>query len=277
MFSISVIALYGREKTEELYQELKHKFPKELEGEFDESEKTGRRYFPFDRNSEEYQYIKQVAKENNIPIYNEYEKTVFTPEEEKNMQWFLMGVSYPLEAEGKHTVDYGTEYVDCCPKCKIGGKVKGDILIDRKFIRKQGIACVVPDIIVTPQVKWAFEQENLTGVSFKHNVSDWKGREMPDYYSMIIESILPPMDEKTWFRTDPPAKHCSECGRIVPYVRSNYYYKKKDFDNAKDFNYTYEFLNNWTKRSIIISKRVKDVLKKYKIRAGWNMCINIEE
>lgn len=275
MISSAVIVLRDSDKTDEIYRVVESCFNQDILKVLPKYEKNERVYMPLKKDSPEYNYVLNVAKEQKINVYRIYEETVFNREEKKNIEWFLLGIHDPLESEGTFAIDYGTKYEGCCEKCNIGGKVIGDVLVDRKFIRKQPIASLRPDIIVTPEVKWAIETEGLTGVSFVHNVRDYKGREMTDYYSMIIEHVLPPMCEQTWLTYDSPAKKCDKCGIVVPYIRSNLYYNEKDFDNANDFNLTHEFLNNWAERSIIVSKRVKEAFKKYKIRVGFNTMINI--
>ena len=42
-----------------------------------------------------------------------------------------------------------------------------------KYLHKQPIATLYPDIIVSPIVKKIIEDNKLTGVNFRHNVKDY--------------------------------------------------------------------------------------------------------
>lgn len=270
------IALYDSKYTYELYEKVKKDFPdwvkNDPEYQYIEGETT---HFMLEKDSESYNYVLQKAEEYNIPIYNNYELTIHSKEEIKNAEYFLLLYGCPLEAEGTSAEDYGTRYTNCCEKCKIGGIPLGDALVDRRFVKKVQFATLKRVIIVSEQVKWLIESNGLTGVHFGR-VKDYKGREMQDCYSLLVDNILPPMDKKTWLTINPPAETCDQCGIIVPYLNSHCYYHESDFNNACDFNLTYEFMNNWAERGIIASKRVKEIFSKYRVRVGYEM-LNIVE
>ncbi len=236
-----------------------------------------RRYnaYTIESRSEEYNYVFNAASKYGITIYHFYELAKYTLNEKKNAEYFEMGISCALEGEGTSAASYGTRYTNCCPECNIGGTPVGDILVDRKFVKKYGIASLKPDIFVSKQIKWLIESNNLTGVRFENMVKDYKGREIPEYYGMSIDNILSPADKKTWFTFDPPAKECKQCGIKVPYLHSDFYYKKTDLEGLNDFNLTYEFINNFSERSMIVSKKVKEIFRKNKVRVGFNMIATV--
>lgn len=267
---MSAIALYDGDKTLDIYNKVKEYIPEELKEEFQYMPK-GITRIPLPRDSEQYDFVINEAKKYSISIYSQYEFTLYTPLEKRNAKWFRMGVSYPLESAGKSSLDFGTKLKGCCQECNIGGIPQGDILVDRKYMKKKSIVSLVPGIIVSRQVKWLIEENCLTGVNFDHKVSDFKNREIEEYYCMTFDNILPPTDIRTWLSYNPPAVTCKKCGREVPYIRSNWYYKIHDFDNAQDFNLTYEFTNNWAERDMIVSRKVKDIFQKYKIGVGFEM------
>ena len=230
-------------------------------------------HIPIDRHTEAFDKLMCLAKENGVlDWYYEYMK--HTKKEEREAEFFQMFVSHPLQAEGTFSKDYGTKYLNCCNTCKINGTPVGDVLVDRKFVKKCEIASLVPDIFVSKEVKWLIETSGLTGVHFEKRVMDYKGREIKEYHVMSFDSILPPMDEETWFCFDPIAYECKECGRRVPYLRSHFYYKQADLADAKDFNLTYEVFDNWREHGIVVSKKAREVLDKAKIRVGYHM-INV--
>ena len=204
------------------------------------------------------------------------ETTYYSKQEICNAEYYDMRFSCALEAAGTRASSYGTKYHSCCQECNIDGIPIGDILIDRKYVKKYSIASLKPDIIVSKQVKWLIESNNLTGVEFNHIVRDFKGRDIPEYYRLTINNYLDPVDNRTILSYSPPAKVCQECGRVVPYLRSNLYYKKAAFDSASDFNLTYELFDNWYEHNVVVSKKVKNIFTKYKVHA-WFKMINIVE
>ena len=272
---MSVIALSNTDKTQELYEEYKQYIPDELKEKLDyQYDKEKERIdIPIPRSTPEYARLKEQALANNLSVF-EYEHSEYSKQEMKDAEYFQMRVSDPLESEGTDARDYGTKYVNCCEACKIGGELYGDVLVDRKFVKKYGIASLRPDIFVSKEVKWLIEENALTGVSFKHMVLDYKGREIPKYYVMTFENVLNPMDAQTWFSFEPAAKSCSVCGKKIPYLKSNFYYKREDLKGIKDFNLTMEAYNNFSERGIVVSKKVKEIFSKAKVRAGY-MMLNI--
>lgn len=275
MYSMSVISLSNCDKTKELYEQFKNHIPNELRDnqEYQYSSEKEKINIPLSRKCVEYNILKAQALANHISIY-EYEFSEYTNQEMKDAEFFQMIVSDPLQSEGTFARDYGTKYVDCCDTCKIGGVLYGDVLVDRKFVKKCSIASLRPDIFVSSEVKWLIEKNALTGVSFEHRVIDYKGREIPEYYVMTFESVLNPMDIQTWFSFEPTAKSCDVCGKKIPYLKSHFYYKKEDLSGIKDFNLTMEAYDNFSERGIVISKKVKEIFSKAQVRVGYRM-INV--
>ncbi len=270
MFTVAVIALCDSIKTEQLYNEIKDFIPSELVDDYP-YKKGDVTHIPLQRDSAQYNFVWKKANEYGITIYHFYELAKYTTSEIKNAEYFEMGISCALESEGTSAASYGTIYTNCCPECNIGGIPIGDVFVDRKFVKKYQIASVKPDIFVSKQVKWLIESNNLTGVRFETMLKDFKGRELPEYYCMRIDNILPPADKRTWFSFDPPARECKKCGIKVPYLHSDFYYKRSDLEELNDFNLTYEFINNFSERAIIVSKKVKEIFKINKVRVGFNM------
>ena len=272
MFNVSVIALSNNKITQQLYKMFKQYIPDELKDEeaYQYDEKRYEIHFPIPKDSNAFLQLQSIAKENNISVRT-YELTKHTTKEIQNALFFQMFISDPLESEGTYARDYGTKYADYCDACKIGGTLVGDVLVDRKLVKKAGIATLRPDIFVSKEVRWLIESNNLTGVRFDHKVRDYKGREIPEYYVMSFDHIMPPMDSKTWFSFDPPAHFCSKCKKTIPYLRSNCYYKQTDFNDAKDFNLSNEVYDNFAERAIIISKKAKSVFEHAKVRCGFHM------
>ena len=274
MYTIAVISLStytaNKDKMLQIYEMFKEYIPLELRNKEEFKLNDNKIQMPIDKDSEAFKKIIEIAKKNYVSFHT-YEYTEYTREEERNAKYFQMFVSDPLESEGTSAGDYGTKYLNSCDTCEIGGKLVGDVLVDRKFIKKQGIASLRPDIIVSSEIKWLIETNDLTGVNFTHAVKDYKGREMPEYYVMSFEHIMPPMKSQTWFSFEPPAKKCEKCGIEIPYLKSHCYYSEFDFQQAYDFNLTYELYDNYAERGLIISKKVKEVFSKARVRVGYRM------
>ena len=277
---MSAVSIYNSERNKksiyQVYEQFKQFIPPELRDkkdyQYDENET--RIIIPMPRDTENYKLMVEICRQKAL-FFHEFEFTEYTRAEEKNAQYFQMFISCALESEGKSASDYGTKYTDCCNTCNVYGKLDGDVLVDRKFVKKYSIASLKPDIFVSKPVKWLIESSGLTGVKFEHMVKDFKGREIPEYYVMTFENRMPPMDSRTWFDYK-FARKCKDCGFEIPYLRSRCYYKESDFGNVKDFNLSQEIYNNFNEPAIIVSKRVKEVFKEAKIRASFGM-LNIME
>jgi len=274
MYSIAVISLSthtaNSDKILYIYEMFKDFIPLKLRNREEFQLNDNRIQMPIDKDSQVFRKIIDIANDFCISFHT-YEFTEYDQEEIHNAQYFQMFVNDPLESEGTYARDYGTKYINNCSACKIGGILDGDVLVDRKFVRKYGIASLRPDIFVSKEVKWLIETNDLTGVDFKHVVRDYKGREIPEYYVMSFKHTMPPMDSRTWLSFDPPAKTCKECGTEIPYLKSHCYYNEFDFKYAHDFNLTSEIYNNFEERGIIVSKKVKEIFVKSKIRVGYSM------
>jgi hypothetical protein len=209
--------------------------------------------------SEKYQLYPHVAQ------WVGYTKT-----EKESARYYALGMSTPLELEGTKARDYGTEYDGGCSHCGIGGKLVSDVLVDRKLMKKTKIGNLFPDIYVSNEIKELIESNNLTGVSFNHEVKDYKGREMPIFYTLDIHHVLPPMSESVWLIKDEDSNSRYDiCGHSVVYLRSDIQYEKEKLDEAFDFNLSSEYVNNSRLQVLIVSAKVRDIFKKNKLHVGF--------
>ena len=170
----------------------------------------------------------------------------------------------PLELEGTNASDYGTQYVGGCPTCGLGGKPIGDVLVDRKLVKKYKVGNVRPDIYVSEEFKEIIEESNLTGVNFVGQMQDYKDREMPKYHVVRINHTLPPMSDSAWLNHTDGASY-KECGHNVVYLQSDVQYEKEKLDGAKDFNLSSEYIDNFRLREIIVSAKVRKIFKEHKV------------
>ncbi len=260
------------EIVKKLYEKIKDEYPDFLKKDFAFKEVELEMRIPMYKELPSYHYIMEFIKKYKFHT-RLYEVYYCSKKEKEKGEYFEMWIPSALELEGTDAAYYGTRYNSDCETCNIGGTPVGDVLVDRKFIKKYSIASLKPDIIVSKKVKELIEENNFTGVSFNHVVKDYKGREIPEYYCMTINNVLPNADKKTIFDVNPPAYECKQCGKVVPYILSPLYYKKSDLSNALDFNLTSEYVNNFKEQLIIVSKRVRDVFKKNRIRAGYDILV----
>lgn len=205
------------------------------------------------------------------------EVTFFTKREIENAEFYETFFSDPLELEGTSAIDYGTRYEGGCPLCGLGGKAIADVLVDKKFMRKKEIGSLRPDYFVSERIKSVIEKNRLTGVSFPHMVKDYKGREMVPYYTMEVESILPPMSEETWLKRYTLGHTYEACGHREIYKLSRCKYERQKLADAKDFNLSNEYLDVFRERELIVSRRVKQVFQENNIQGAYSPIIILEK
>lgn len=205
----------------------------------------------------------QIARDSKVRV-DLFSHVHYTKKELENITFFQMCIAVPLELEGVHADYFGTRYKERCPNCDFGGIPIGNILVDRKFVKKCKIGWLYPNIIVSKEVRDLIESNELTGVSFGERVLDYKGREIPELYVMNVHHVLPPMSESTWLVKSGVARY-QECGHDVVYLRSDIQYEKEKLDEALDFNLTAEFVDNYRSPELIVSAKAKKLFKEHKI------------
>ena len=248
----------------ELYERYKDKVPKECQ-------KIGR-YTGGQLNlwlmpdSPELKEAIAFAEEHKmIPRY--FSATFFSPKETREAPFFHMEyVPYPLELEGSNSSKYGTKYAGGCPICGQGKKAIGDVLVDRKFMKKYQIGNLSREYFVSDRVRILLEESDLTGFRIGSQIKDYKGREMAPYYVLEIDSVLPPLSKSTWLESE----GLEPCGHPwTLYNRSDLRYEKEKLISAKDFNCTQEELNNYHTHDIIVSAKARAFFKENKIYARF--------
>ncbi len=189
---------------------------------------------------------------------------------ENDVDFFKMIPKCPNELEGTDESCYGTELIGGCPSCGVGSKSNGTIFVDRKLMKKCTFGYLLPDYVVSKEVKEIIEANSLTGVTFEKRVKDYKGREMDDFYAVNFENTLPPMSEKTWLVEYQEEYCCKTCGHCTTYLRSEIRYEREKLQNALDFNLAKEYVDNWDTQEIIVSAKVRKVFKENKIRIRFD-------
>lgn len=219
---------------------------------------------PLETDSVEFESALGLIKENDMDV--RFRSVVhYTQRELEQVPYFHLLEFVPLELEGTTVADYGTRYEGGCPYCGVGQKRVGDVIVDRKFVRKYKFGNLNPELFVSEELRLLIEQDGLTGITFGSPLKDFRGREMPLFYSVQINSVLPRMSESTWLTTE---GRCLKCGKDTICLRSDLQYEREKLTDAKDFNLTYEHLDNWHLRNIVISAKVRNLFKKHKIQVG---------
>lgn len=269
----SICIIGGGDKfRQELYNHVKNDIPKEWAKKYEYSGR-GQLNLPLEENSPSYQYVMRTAREHELhPSVSQI--VYYTKREIEESGYFQMRILSPLELEGTDAADYGTQYEGGCPNptCRLGKKLVGDVLVDRKFLnqKKWDIGTLRPDIYVSEKLKNLICSYRFTGLSFKHEVRDFKGREIPKYYVMEIQNVLSPMAPSTWLISDKYSHPWyEECGHQVVYLRSDIQYEEDKLESALDFNLSTEYVDNFRMQEIIVTSKVRKLFMQHKIHAGF--------
>lgn len=274
MFKIPIIYIVagGDKLKNDIYNNVKHAIPDSLKKEFAYSG-SGLLRLPLFLESDEYSYVMSMSTKYNLHA-TPRERTVYTKQEEENCPFFLLLLSTPLENNGLSLECFGTSFETECYECSTCKRLLGNALIERNLIKNKDIVWLSNSIIsVSERFRKLIEKNNFTGINFKHKVQDYKNRTINNYYCIEpdFNNILPPMHNETWLI---PWETKNLCGHSQFYLFSNVKYSHFALEKAKDFNYSTETdVGIDGNRFMIVSKRVRDMIRKYKIRA-W--CIPID-
>lgn len=256
MFRVSIIVLYGPDKTlAEIYDRFKDKIPKPFLNKYHAG--LSGIVLPLLSDSAEFAEAIELSKSLGLKEPELHSEVYYTKKELDECKFFKLHLPDPLELEGIDTKKYGTEYIGCCPDCGFGGKLSGDVLIDRKYMKKYKMGILVPEVYVSEDIKNLIEDSNLTGISFERRVVDYKGREIPNYYVASIHNVLPPMSNTTWLR----GEWKRSCGHSIVYLCSDIQYEEDKLAHANDFNLSFEHINNDMMQAVIISSKAKKILQ----------------
>jgi len=256
---------------QQIYNDVKDDIPEELRKRY-QYKGSGPLELPLEKDNPSYSYVIGMAQQNDQTPYV-YQIVEYTKSEIEDSEYFQMSIHNPFELQAvDNEDDFGTKYEGGCsnPKCRIGKILVGDALADRKLLRKRDIGRMNPGIFVSEKLKNVVCEAGLTGVSFDHEVKDYKGREMEKAYVMDITSVLPPMASSTWLIVEDRNTFIDECGHHNPYLRSDIQYEREKLNDAKDFNLSSEYLYGLRRyQEIVVSAKVRKLFIQRKIRAGF--------
>lgn len=221
-----------------------------------------------DEDKKEYDFLMNEIQSKKLK-YNWMEARKYTKKEMNSYDFYILNMIYPYQHSPKDAVDFGTKYDDNsgCPKCGRGKIQTSELIIDLNKMKKYQLATMAPEIFVRSDIKEVLEENNVTGIRFGE-VKDYKERETLIFNQLFIDNILPPMSDKVIIEYEDISK-CKLCGFGGIYPRSELIYPKEKQSDFKDFNITYEYLWGYSLRAVIVSAKVRKILKEVKCRVGY--------
>ena len=200
--------------------------------------------------------------------YSFVESREYTKQELKEAKYFHVGVYYPWEhGPLKDAEYYGTKYEYVHDhRCKDCSKTQAsELKLDVKKIGKKHFVHIRPEIIITDYAKEVIESNQLNGYEILP-ASDYKNRDEPKVYQLVVKNILPPLDDRVRFEAYElyPVSDCQFCSS-KGFPRSEFIYRTQEMEQFRDFNLTFEYLNTYQIRLLIVSAKVKELFQKHKI------------
>ena len=220
-------------------------------------------------NTSAYLYIRKRIQEEKIANdFNEFRQ--YTKKEIENAEFYDLTLLNPWESEGQTEKSFNVDYdmSNTCPQCGGGKRLRSDILVQTSKLKNKDIVLLIPSIIVSEKVKRLIEENCLTGCYFAP-VRDYKRHTVEDYYHLVINNELPALNKSVRIIHVSPW-YCEVCHNRGQILESEMIYRKTDLQYFKDLNVTKEHFGVATSmQKIVISKRVRDLFKKEKIRTAY--------
>ncbi|NOU72856.1 hypothetical protein GC098_15730 [Paenibacillus sp. LMG 31458] len=219
-----------------------------------------------DEEKPEYQELMSMINSEGIN-HSFTETREYTKQELKEAKFFHVGVLYPWEHDAlKDAEHYGTKYVQDHHFEHCGKVQTSELKLDVKKIGKHHLVHIRPELIITEYAKEVIESNQLSGYEILP-ASDYKTRGVQKVYHLVIKSILPPFDDQV--RCDPyehyPDSDCETCS-LRGFPRSEFIYREEEMERFQDFNLTFEYLDAYQNRLLIVSTKVKGIFQKHKIK-----------
>ncbi len=149
--------------------------------------------------------LEYIASESD-PLFHEVEALVssnefyaqtgvrFSEQEKRSAEWLYAEVSesqYPQPEDdfGYREATYDTSHY--CRRCGVGAYQTRPFRLTGDFKQKRnhfmGLHWVFDEIFIRPAVRWIFEKENITGVSYCHPMHNRSGQEISTVLQLRIE------------------------------------------------------------------------------------------
>ena len=222
-------------------------------------------------------------------------RTEFSKQDEENAEWFDIGTGqfgYPQPEDDYFELTYAKENV--CFHCNIGKRQINEFRLrgepKQKHSHFLGLNWVFDEIFIRDVVKDVFEKENIKGIHYSNPVLNKSGKPLETIQQIRVETILQPglvtdnlksencvRPSEEWIayrlKTDPTYLDNPFCGQKKYYYPERGFktFKKEIFINQPDFVKTYEWFGNGggATRPILISKKVRDIIKQQKWRGAY--------
>ena len=225
----------------------------------------------------EYPYILNWLHEHNVR-YDFNEHRTYSKKEIDNAKLYDVVLADPWEKDGLGEVNFNTEYdlTKACPRCGVGKRLTGDMFAQVSKMKKCDIVFLRPSIIVSPKVKRIILENGLTGCSFSP-VRDWETQKNTEYDRLITSNEMPALNSKARI-IHVSGCFCELCQSSGQILESEVVYNREDLEKVKDFNLSKEYFGlGKPMQNLIISKRVRDIFRREKIRVIYYEPVRIME
>lgn len=209
----------------------------------------------------------RYANKNKISTRKDY-LLEFTDEELNQIPYFKLGVSetsiYGMGASSSAKYIYKD-----CDYCGAGAVQITPLKLPIKLLNTLGsydIFAVPPELVVSSRIKKELKKSCVTGCEFL-NIIDRKSGKQTEDFEVKINTQLPLSQTPRPMRIE----KCPKCGKEGIMFTRRLQYKLSDFSEKKDFYISQEsrfiekesWRNGYRKHDIIISRKVRDILKRF--------------
>jgi hypothetical protein len=203
----------------------------------------------------------------------------------ENAQWYIIGTSQyqypqPEDSYGYRNITFNLD--NYCPLCGIGKIQNNPYRLKHEPKQKPnlfwGLHWEYEPIFVREEIKNIFEKEKINRIHFSQPVIHKSNKPIERFYQLHIETIL----EKGFITDNANTVTCKInneegrnkndelkcCGRIKYNSCRILEFDKKIFSHGNDFCLTNEYFGSGLSayRRTIISKKIYEIIKKYKLR-----------
>lgn len=182
--------------------------------------------FVISEKSDSYNFLVDVLEKDGTK-YHISETRWFFDEEIESAEYVYVNFWDPWAEFGTWAKDFGTRFDEGtgCPKCGKRRKIIEPIITDRRKMLRNNrpryeIGRIYPETYASENFIDLAKPYNFTGISFGKKLIDRKSREMPNFYRVIFDNILPPVSSRSIIYRD-MYTYCKECGEAVCYMNSD--------------------------------------------------------
>ncbi len=190
----------------------------------------------------------------------------------RDVAWRQVEFSY--QADGYAGTEFGNtlDRSTACSACGTGATVADPVRTDWKPKPKRGVhQLLTGEWVVNDAVRRAFQAADVSGVTYRELVSE-AGDSLDGVSMLQPVNVAPRAHATAPLKQD---KHCRNCGADgwgpAAGTELRFVYGAGQLPADLDVLWTFEAIGRWTanlggKRSLLISKKAFDVLRKLKVR-----------